>query len=168
LNKKYFYFYEKIKINKTKKKMEKLNEECELIKKEIAEISSQWKTLIEKLLLKNQQLEEKKEEIEYYENEKLVEKMLETFKNIDGYALITHEEMKIIAQRVDKSNPIRKWNELKIIIKNIIKLKSKYSEWSLTSLKLIRQDNLQLMNDYEYGFQMKDEPSLLYYTPQSL
>jgi hypothetical protein len=148
--------------------MEKLNEECELIKKEIAEIASQRKTLIEKLLLKNQQLEEKKNEIEYYENEKLVEKMLETFKNIDGYALITHEEMKIIAQRVDKSNPIRKWNELKIIIKNIIKLKSKYSEWSLTSLKLIRQDNLQLMNDYEYGFQMKDEPSLFYYTPQSL
>jgi hypothetical protein len=148
--------------------MEKLNEECELIKKEIAEIASQRKTLIEKLLLKNKQLEEKKEEIEYYENEKLVEKMLETVKNIDGCALITHEEMKIIAQRVDKSNPIRKWNELKIIIKNIIKLKSKYSEWSLTTLKLIRQDNLQLMNNYEYGFQMKDVPSLLYYTPQSL
>ena len=148
--------------------MEKLNEEYDLIKKEIAEIASQRKTLIEKLLLKNKQLEEKKEEIEYYENEKLVEKMLETVKNIDGSALITHEEMKIITRGVDKSNPIRKWIELKIIIKNIIKLKSKYSEWSLTSLKLIRQDNLQLMNDYEYGFQMKDDPCLLYYTPQSL
>ena len=148
--------------------MEKLIEECELIKKEIAEIASQRKTLIEKLLLKNQQLEEKKNEIEYYENEKLVEKMLETIKKIDGYAVITSEEMKIIAQGVDKSNPIQKWIELEIIIKNIIKIKIKYPEWTLNRLKLIQQENLQLINEYEYGYQIKDDRMiLLYYSPKT-
>ena len=147
--------------------MEKLIEECELIKNEIAEIASQRKTLIEKLLLKNQQLEEKKNEIEYYENEKLVEKMLETIKKIDGYAVITSEEMKIIAQGVDKSNPIQKWIELEIIIKNIIKIKIKYPEWTLNRLKLIRQENLQLINEYEYGYQIKDGEGLLYYSPKT-
>lgn len=147
--------------------MEKLIEECELIKKEIAEIASQRKTLIEKLLLKNQQLEEKKNEIEHYENEKLVEKMLETIKKIDGYAVITSEEMKIIAQGVDKSNPIQKWIELEIIIKNIIKIKIKYPEWTLNRLKLIQQENLQLMNEYEYGYQIKDGEGLLYYSPKT-
>ena len=148
--------------------MEKLIEECELIKNEIAEIASQRKTLIEKLLLKNQQLEEKKNEIEYYENEKLVEKMLETIKKIDGYAVITSEEMKIIAQGVDKSNPIQKWIELEIIIKNIIKIKIKYPEWTLNRLKLIRQENLQLINEYEYGYQIKDDQMiLLYYSPKT-
>jgi hypothetical protein len=148
--------------------MEKLIEESDILKKEIAEIATQRKILIEKLLLKNQQLEEKKKEIEHYENEKLVETMLETIKKIDGYAVITKEEMKIIARGVDKSNPITKWIELEIIIKNIIKIKTKYPELTLNRLKLIQQENLHLINEYEYVYKIKDYEGLLYYTPQSL
>jgi hypothetical protein len=162
--------------------MEKLIEECELIKKEIAEIASQRKTLIEKLLLKNQQLEEKKKEIEHYENEKILETMIPSIRQIEGFSIISETEMTIITKGIDKTDYTTmletqqqeelpdKWFDLEGILKDIIIIKRKYIDWRLIKVMKKEQyynDSFPPKNYYEFTYKTPENFILIYYMPKT-
>lgn len=85
----------------------------------------------------------------------------EDIKNIEGFTLLTEEEISIIFSKMEKRD-YRKYGryprylDLEKICNEVINMKKRYPKWILTDLrKVFQYDTLPPQSEYQYGY--KDE-----------
>lgn len=152
--------------------MDLLNTDIELLQKEIKDLADQRIKLNEFWTAKKKLLVEKEKMKEQYEIDTFINTIFEYVNGMDGsFASLMQSELEIIAKGIDKTNYIlygqSRWMDLETILKNVIKIKTKYPQWQLAYLvKTFQEDSLPPKNYYEYGFNTNDDVlRMFYYAP---